>query len=151
LFPHGVIPDEEPSVVALPEDLFSAAFGREETPLLDYLDCLGGVFHTTNTNGKVMPFFLTTRENQHNLSEGLIALSIQYIIRTQDSLVDGDTLLLRRKQFDSQKARKMGVPNGPLFGKLIAGNSVTLSNGKTVNPEDVTIVSTTSIKIPRLE
>ena len=151
LFPHGDILDDEPSVVALPDDFFSAAFGKNDSALMDYLESIGGVFHTTNTSGKLMPIFLTNRTNCHNLSEGLIALSIQYITRTQDSLVDGDTIILRRKQFDAQKARKMGVPNGPLFGKLIAGEAITLPDGKTVNPEDVTNISTISVKIPGLE
>lgn len=36
-----------------------------------------------------------------------------------------------------EKCVEMGVPPGPLLGKLKAGNDVTLSNGKVVKAEDV--------------
>jgi len=151
LFPHGEITGNNPTRIILPKDFFSAAFGKDDGPLLEYLEQCGGVFHTTNTSGKVLPLFLTDQSKGETIAGGLIALSIQYITRTQDSLVDGDTIILRRKQLDAQKARKLGVPNGPLFGKLNAGEAVLLPDGRTVKPEEVTNVTTTSIKIPGLE
>ena len=42
LFPHGNITDGTPAVISLPEDFFSAAFGRDDTPLLSFLDEMGG-------------------------------------------------------------------------------------------------------------
>ncbi len=43
----------------------------------------------------------------------------------------------RPGEFNVEKARELGVPVGPLFGKLQRGEPITLENGKTVSPEDV--------------
>lgn len=42
-----------------------------------------------------------------------------------------------RRPFLSEKADALGVPFGPERRELVNGNSVTLPNGKRVNPEDV--------------
>jgi len=44
-------------------------------------------------------------------------------------------------KFLPEKAVKLGVPKGPLFGQLKAGNAVQLSNGRTVQPEEVLSLS----------
>jgi ribonuclease Z len=43
----------------------------------------------------------------------------------------------RPGRFDVEAARELGVPEGPLFGKLQSGESVELSNGSVVKPSDV--------------
>jgi ribonuclease Z len=40
----------------------------------------------------------------------------------------------RPGRFDVDKARLLGVPDGPLFGKLKAGEAVTLPDGRTISP-----------------
>ena len=42
-----------------------------------------------------------------------------------------------RRPFLSEKADSLGVPFGPERRDLVAGKSVTLANGRTVNPDDV--------------
>ena len=37
---------------------------------------------------------------------------------------------------DTNKANKLGIPKGPLLGKLVKGESVTLPNGNVIHPQD---------------
>lgn len=43
----------------------------------------------------------------------------------------------RAGRFDAERAQDLGVPPGPLFGALQNGESVTLDDGTTVQPEEV--------------
>lgn len=43
----------------------------------------------------------------------------------------------RPGEFNPEKAAELGVPRGPLWGKLQKGECVTASDGRTVQPEDV--------------
>ena len=45
-------------------------------------------------------------------------------------------------KFLPQKAASLGVPRGPLYGKLVKGEEVTGASGKLVRPEDVMEPST---------
>jgi ribonuclease Z len=53
--------------------------------------------------------------------------SIGYVLKEQ----------MRRGRFDVEKARALGIPEGPLWGKLTKGESVGLSDGRTVGPADL--------------
>ena len=39
--------------------------------------------------------------------------------------------------FNLERAKELGIPRGPLFGKLQNGNPITLENGQTIQPGDV--------------
>ena len=151
IHPHGRIEDGTPALIRLPEDLISLAFGKNDEELMQYLDATGNIFHTTGISGKLMPIFLTDDRNSAKASGGLIGKSIQYITRTQETLVDGDSLTVYRRQFDPKLARKLGVPAGPLFGKLASGTEITLPDGTTIHPDMVTAVTEKTIRIPKME
>ncbi len=44
-----------------------------------------------------------------------------------------------RRRIDMQKAKKLGLPEGPLLGELQDGKSITFK-GKKINPDDVTYI-----------
>jgi D-aminoacyl-tRNA deacylase len=50
--------------------------------------------------------------------------------------VRADAVVARRTAFDPEKARTLGVPEGPAFGKLSAGEVVEVG-GRTIEPEAV--------------
>jgi ribonuclease Z len=43
----------------------------------------------------------------------------------------------RPGRFDLAQARKLGIPEGPLYGRLQAGHSVGLPDGRTIHPSEV--------------
>ncbi|HJJ42189.1 MAG TPA: D-tyrosyl-tRNA(Tyr) deacylase [Methanocorpusculum sp.] len=151
IFPHGNIDSGTPAIVKIPEELFNLTFFKDETLLFEKLDEIGGVFHSTTSSGKILPIFFTAAENQNDVSSYLIGFAVQQLTRTQDCLVEGDSIVVTRRQFDAGSARKTGVPSGPMYGILAAGKSVTLEDGRTITPEMVTKTIKTTIKIPGLE
>lgn len=42
-----------------------------------------------------------------------------------------------RRPFLSEKADSLGIPFGPVRGRLVAGESITLDDGRTISPEDI--------------
>jgi ribonuclease Z len=49
------------------------------------------------------------------------------------ALVEDD----RKGRFDPDKARELGVPEGPMWGKIHRGESVTLASGRVVQPSEL--------------
>ena len=58
---------------------------------------------------------------------------------------EGGEVTVHERAFDPGQARELGVPEGPAFGKLSAGEPVEV-DGRTVEPDDVTV--SRSYRIP---
>jgi len=43
----------------------------------------------------------------------------------------------RLGRFDPEKAREFGIPEGPLWGQIHAGKTVTLDDGRSIGPEEL--------------
>ncbi|NOZ76261.1 MAG: hypothetical protein GXO65_00975 [Euryarchaeota archaeon] len=49
----------------------------------------------------------------------------------------GEELVITEERFDPEKARALGIPPGPLYGRLSAGTKI-VADGRTITPEMVT-------------
>jgi D-aminoacyl-tRNA deacylase len=61
-------------------------------------------------------------------------------------LVGPPAVVLAERTFDPDRARELGVPEGPAFGRLSAGESVEV-DGRAVTPEDVHTEETVTFQI----
>jgi D-aminoacyl-tRNA deacylase len=75
----------------------------------------------------------TARETRTELVADLVPVLRERYDRVS---VRADAVVARRTAFDPEKARTLGVPDGPAFGRLSAGETVEV-NGRTIDPEAV--------------
>jgi len=43
----------------------------------------------------------------------------------------------RKGRFNPERARQLGIPEGPLWGEIHRGRAVTLADGRTIEPSDL--------------
>jgi len=121
-------------VVSLPDDLIAAANG------IDTAATLAAVTETTiayeTTEGATLPAGRALVADADDFDQlidrlaGLLATEYESVEQTAEGVVCRDT------GFDPEKAATLGVPEGPKFGRLAAGETVTV-NGREITPESV--------------
>ncbi|MEM2995638.1 MAG: ribonuclease Z [Candidatus Bathyarchaeia archaeon] len=94
---------------------------------------------------ETVQFALTFRVEVHEIYEaGVVCDEEEYFVEAVwanhviPSLAYALTEKPRPGRFYPEKAKAMGVPEGPLWSKLQHGQEVRLSNGRVIKPEDVT-------------
>ena len=112
--------------------------GREED-----LDIYGpkGLGKIINAAFKIGYFQLNYNINIHEIGEGIVVETDEYIIRSiiAEHNIDNISYSVYEKKkprFLREKAIELGVPVGPAFGKLHNGQEVEV-NGKVIKPEQV--------------
>ncbi|MBV0923423.1 hypothetical protein KTS45_04350 [Halomicroarcula limicola] len=121
-------------VVEPPADLRSEAAGIDAEALREWVASNALAFGTEQRGTVVTgPFVLppeTTRDS-------LVSALAEILRRRYDSVErEGDELVAREEAFDPDLARTTGVPEGPKFGKLSAGEAVEV-DGDVIEPERV--------------
>ena len=112
--------------------------GREED-----LDIYGpkGLGRLINAVLKIGYFQLNYNINIHEIDEGIVVETDEYVIRSiiAEHNIDNISYSVYEKKkprFLREKAIELGVPVGPAFGKLHNGQEVEV-NGKIIKPEQV--------------
>jgi D-aminoacyl-tRNA deacylase len=108
------------------------------------------VIHLTSERGDLLPVFLTYEAHRSGEIHDLITLCVKIIISDEQTAADGDCLIIRKIRFDPDKARSLGVPKGPLFGRLAAGFEIEVQ-GAIITPAMVSTCSEKKIHVPGLE
>ncbi|PSP55867.1 hypothetical protein BRC82_04605 [Halobacteriales archaeon QS_1_67_19] len=121
-------------VVSLPDELLAEAQGVDADRARAAVASNAVAFQTeqsgTRATGRAAVREFADRE-------ALIA-ALADVLRTKyDSVAREDgAVVARETAFDPEKASALGVPEGPAFGKLSAGQSVTV-DGEEIDPETV--------------
>ncbi len=79
-------------------------------------------------------------------AEELTNECVDILKKHYDINMDRGTLHITEKKFSPQLAKSLGVDEGPLYGRLVRGESVSI-NGKTINPEMVYEINKRAIKL----
>ncbi|MFC6973910.1 D-aminoacyl-tRNA deacylase [Halomicroarcula sp. GCM10025709] len=123
---------EEWSVVDLPSDLLTEVSGIDDEATRRQVERTALAF-VTEQNGTVVtgPFAVPAAAGRGPLVDALRDI----LERKYDSVTrDGDELVARETAFDPSLAETAGVPEGPKFGRLAAGEPVEV-DGERITPE----------------
>ncbi|WP_267161124.1 D-aminoacyl-tRNA deacylase [Halovenus salina] len=126
----GDLPDSY-RVRELPSDLLDEARGIDREATYDALVETALAFGTDQGGTRPTgPLVLDPEADRETVVEALLD-----VLRSKyDSVeVDGETALARQRVFDDEKARTLGVAEGPAFGKLAAGEPIEV-DGETIPP-----------------
>lgn len=147
---HGMERDCALSVIWINEELLNEALrvGKEE--FISGLDAIIPCFRITSGGAVALPAFIGCHEEEAQLASDLITLCVQQITKHSHAVVEGDRLIISRERFDPEKARKLGVPAGPLFGRLASGQAVKVGE-RVISADMVTTHVLQEITIPGLE
>ncbi len=127
-------PDCSFELVDLPEELLAEAQGIDQAATRKLLSAHALAFETTENGNRVAGRGALASPTDYDvLIDGILDL-----LRDTYGTVEreGDTIVATKTTFDPEKARELGVPEGPQFGRLADGDSVDV-DGETIHPDRV--------------
>jgi D-aminoacyl-tRNA deacylase len=146
---NGKIGENGLRVIEIPADLLIEAIRVDASALREGLDRIHVAYLSTPAM-PVMPQFITAEESTPDVLNDLISLCVTIISRGENTAIEGDMLVIRRSKFDPSSARRLGIPEGPLFGELMKGKSLNIE-GREITPDMVCISEIKRIRIPGME
>lgn len=135
---------EELTTVRFTDDIMETAAGIDHPATIETIEASTVGYATasdgTRPTGLVA---LTDQSRRDGIVDGLLAILRQ----TFDSIDrQGAHLEVQRRRFDPARAKDKGVPEGPLFGRLADGESVTV-DGREIDPAEVVRVETDTLAL----
>jgi D-aminoacyl-tRNA deacylase len=117
----------------LPNDLLAEAEGIDAAAAREILERHAFAFETEQSGSRLGGRALVGTGARESILDALVGI----LREKHDTVerVDG-TVVASETTFSPQRAEEMGVPEGPKFGRLAAGESVSI-DGRTIDPESV--------------
>jgi len=143
---HDIENGENLTQLKLPPDLIAEASKIDPEGMSTCLEHLP-VIHLSGNGIAYYSTFITNQDNALRIKNELIHLCVSILHRNCTCRFDGDCLIITREKFDPGKAASLGIPPGPVFGRLMAGETV-LHGGIEVTPSMVMKVTEKRICIP---
>ncbi|WP_338742511.1 D-aminoacyl-tRNA deacylase [Haloplanus salilacus] len=131
---EGRDPDAAIAVASLPTDLIDAAHAVDAEATRAAVEGVAVAFETveagTRPRGRVALPATDPTTAADDLTDALAA-----VLRTGDGDVErrDDEVVVRTESFDPAAARRLGIPEGPAFGRLADGQAVDV-DGERIDP-----------------
>ena len=148
-FVHALDGSGPLTVISLDPVLLSEAKRCDEPALIKGFGPLP-VVHLTNEDNVLLPQFVAFSKNSSEIINALNTLCVKIIRNRESTATENDYLVIRKVRFDPGKARELGVPVGPAYRQLAAGQAVE-HDGRVITPDRVSVITETRIHIPGLE
>lgn len=145
----GDWPEGVPDVIDLNPDLLGEALRCNMAEFMEGINHFPVALISTPKT-PVLNRFITIREHRDEVLHHLISLCVNILRRGESTFIEKDYLTIRKWTFNPEKAQELGVPRGPLFRRLIKGDTV-LAGGREITPEMVKQKTERRIHIPGLE
>ncbi|RXK48387.1 D-aminoacyl-tRNA deacylase [Halorientalis pallida] len=127
-------PDAAFETIPLPGDLLDRAQGIDQERTRELVVASALAFETEENGNRVAGrVAVASRGDYTTVIDGIVDL-----LRTAYDSVERreDAVIAREETFDPEKAKTLGVPEGPKFGRLSAGEPVEV-DGRTIPPDRV--------------
>jgi D-aminoacyl-tRNA deacylase len=145
---HDLHGNGEPVLVRANPELVAEAIRSDEPGLIKELGKFP-IVHISTQDNRLLPEFIAFG-NHSQIINDLNTLCVKIIRSNEITATERDYLIITKVRFDPKKARELGIPQGPYYKKLAAGNTVEI-DGRVVTPDMVASGSEVRIHIPGLE
>jgi D-aminoacyl-tRNA deacylase len=146
---HNLTREGKLCTVRVNPDLIGETVKSDETALIQSLGNLP-VVHLTTQDNRLLPEFITYENHSSQIINDLNTLCVKIIRNKEITATEKDILIIRKVRFDPHKARNLGVPAGPSYKHLVAGQAVEI-DGRMITPDMVSSCSEIKLHIPGLE